>query len=964
MKKDPSDSPQGTLTSTGGLGAEPTAPAAGGSLEMGALAGSRFKIGAIIGNGAMGSVYLARDTISGERVAIKVLRGAGNPETRLARLRRELRAARLITHPGVVRLNDLFILGDRLALSMEYVEGETLAKRLSGTLQLTAEELVSVAKQLAGALAAAHAAGVVHRDLKPANILVRAGSDQLVIADFGISRIDAEVERDLSASADGGSATLTDLTQTRDILGTPSYMAPEQLVPGQTVGPPADVYAVGLILYEAAAGTRPHPVSTLEELQRARQRAEIPPLGAIRPDLPADFVAVVERCLKSDPQARYGTGRALEVALGSPPSGPQLAPAALPEPSPGRPAPRRRFVGSAIVCGTVLLAGALAVSWHLGALPASDRRVWLTVTAAPGSPLQAAAARLAEQLLGERADRFAIARTPGEANVALGVRYEVTGHVVRMEATLGRMGGRARSLGNVEGPAIGPTLTRVLDRAVQDLDSDQALREPDVEERRRMQITGARTLGLLRAYERVLTRYLATAAVADIRSVREEAQRLLDQDPGWAHAMALRSLTDFTTVARLAPAEPGRDAIGQELLASMGAYFGGRMDEAIARQTQLFHQVPDVLVGSVLANSLDSAQRSDEKVALLQRLNELRPDLQFGSDLIGQLSRMERTSDAATFLRRWLERAPEARAALEARQIVAIRRRDEAGVARTFQAQLRLLYGDTPANLLLETDLLVSEGNLGDARQIALQLSSAASVEVRGRGKLRLVTLAVIEGQFSRALEIADGAYAEMPREQGEQVQVLQLQRSVLELIGDGVAARRLSQKMADDLTSLSRPEASSLRLAADNRACPDRLPDVEAGSRAGRSMRVHDLRALVERGCADCRSVLRTGMLPLEPLPWSLFTFARCAERNDQLELARRALEVLEPRNAPSEVLSSSPVHSILARYELGKVLERLGRNDEARAKYESFLATWGNADRPLAQVDDARRRLARLKP
>ncbi len=981
MKKDPADPPDPTLTGTGSPAGEPTAQASNTPLDIGAIAGARFRISAMIGHGAMGSVYLARDTISGERVAIKVLRGAGNASTRLARLRRELRAARLITHPGVVRLNDLFILGDRLALSMEYVEGETLAKRLSTRLRLGAEELLSLATQLAGALAAAHAAGVVHRDLKPANILLRAGSDQLVIADFGISRIDREIDGDLAASAEIANVNVNDLTQTRDILGTPSYMAPEQLVPGQDVGPAADIYAVGLILYEAAAGTRPHPVSTLEELQEARQRAEIPSLGGIRPDLPADFVAIVERCLRSDPRARFESGRALDMALGRAPSGAQPAtslssppprvsgPPAVRAPDPKRSRPALRSLTLGLSFGTLVLAGAFGLWWHRGGLPSADRRVRLKITAAPGAPLQEAASRLGEQLLHERAERFAVARPPAEANVVLEVRYRLEGHVVHVDGTLGRIGGRSRPLGTVVGEAIGPALATLLDEARSSLDAGQSPRPPDAEERRAMEAVDARTLGAFRAYEEILTKVFARLPEVDVPRFRAAHRRLLDLDPGWPHALALGYSSGAKRAESIERADPTRDPAGRELLASMDAFYAGRIDEAITRQTRLFHERPTALTGWILASSLGAGQRSDERVAVLQRLMELRPDLQFGADLVRLLEKMERGQDIPSILARWLARAPESEAALAANAYWSLRHGDSSSAAR-YHAELRLLYGDVPKSLRLWCDLRMNEGRLDEARAIALKLAALDSAQERGRGQHRLATLAVLEGRFERALELVSAARSVIPRDNGEQLPLLQLGWSIHSVTGNATGARELAKTLAQELASSGRPEASIIRMEAEaapgrGRPCATaRLAPEAPGLPDAPSMRAHHLRALAAHDCGDCEAVVRAGLLSREELPWSLFSFGACAERTRSLELARRAFELLEPLGAPddADALTNSPVHSILARYELGKVLERLGRNAEARAKYESFLAAWGHADRPLAQVDDARKRLARL--
>jgi hypothetical protein len=269
----------------------------------------RYEILDEIGRGASGVVYRARDRETDVVVALKIL-GDSNPTPAvIRRCRRELQAAWKVTHPGIVRIHDLARVRGHLALSMELVEGETLERRLKRTPPLTPTEISHLAVDLARALAAAHREGVTHRDLKPANLILRAANGRVVVTDLGISRL-AEAQSAGDSSADAGPAPGLDMTHEGALMGTPLYMAPEQLFAQGDVGPRADVYAVGVMLYEAATGKLPHSGRTVLELRQARLRK--PPLVT---SLPPALARVIDRALSPDPNDRFADGGELRAAL-------------------------------------------------------------------------------------------------------------------------------------------------------------------------------------------------------------------------------------------------------------------------------------------------------------------------------------------------------------------------------------------------------------------------------------------------------------------------------------------------------------------------------------------------------------------------------------------------------------------------------------------------------------------------
>jgi hypothetical protein len=244
----------------------------------------------------MGVVYLAEDVRLSRRVALKALPAAlaMRPDLR-ERLRREARAAATISHPAVAVVYALEELGDHLFIASEYVQGETLRSVIAKG-PLAPERARAIAADIAAALSAAHDAGVIHRDLKPENVLIKPDGSVKVL-DFGIAQIEgSDVSR---------------LTRPGFLLGTPAYMAPEQLL-GGAVDTRADVYAWGVVLSEMVLGHHP--------LERTT-----PDGPARRPDSP--LTTIINRCLQPDPTARP-SARELVQALGSDPF-PQLHPGAV-----------------------------------------------------------------------------------------------------------------------------------------------------------------------------------------------------------------------------------------------------------------------------------------------------------------------------------------------------------------------------------------------------------------------------------------------------------------------------------------------------------------------------------------------------------------------------------------------------------------------------------------------------------
>ena len=255
----------------------------------------------------MATVYLARDLRHERAVAVKVLaRDVVAP-----RRRRAIPAARSGPPPGsrirtCCGVHDSGDADGLLYYVMPYVEGETLRARLAREGALPLADAVRLVRELADALAYAHAHGVVHRDLKPENVLLSGG--HAVVADFGIAKA-------LAAATHDGAAPRAGLTSAGVALGTPAYMAPEQAVGDAATDHRADLYALGVVAYEALAGAHPFGARTPQALVAAHLTEAPAPLGARRTDTPPALAALVMRLLAKDPAARPQSADAVLRAL-------------------------------------------------------------------------------------------------------------------------------------------------------------------------------------------------------------------------------------------------------------------------------------------------------------------------------------------------------------------------------------------------------------------------------------------------------------------------------------------------------------------------------------------------------------------------------------------------------------------------------------------------------------------------
>ena len=264
-----------------------------------------YRVLRCLGVGGMGEVYLAEDTRLSRHVALKKIAGDPDVDSR-DHLLHEARAAARLNHPGIAAVYDVLDTPQGVVIVMEYVPGETLAKRVREG-PLSVREVLSIAAQLAGALAEAHRVGIVHRDLKPGNIAITE-SGQVKILDFGLAKRQLEAAVSLTSASSGVSKGSS------PVIGTPPYVPPEHFL-GQPIGPRGDIYSLGVTLFELLTGQRPFQGRDFVAIMAAVLTAPTPNARDLRPGLPAEVDDLVRRLMARDPAERPASALVLAEEL-------------------------------------------------------------------------------------------------------------------------------------------------------------------------------------------------------------------------------------------------------------------------------------------------------------------------------------------------------------------------------------------------------------------------------------------------------------------------------------------------------------------------------------------------------------------------------------------------------------------------------------------------------------------------
>lgn len=274
----------------------------------GTLVSGKYQVERRIGHGATAEVYRAQNLLTGRVVALKFLDAhLAQEKVALHRFLREARAAARVKHPNVVDILDVGQAEDNVPyIVQDYLEGAELREHVASKGgHLTTRKALAILRPIAEALAVAHELGVVHRDVTPGNIFIAIEQGKAVpkLLDFGISRISTF---DATPSMSGA------------LVGTPAYMAPEQLHAPEKIGPTTDVWAFGVVLFELVTGRRPFMANNIAGIYIAITKATPPRLDTLAADAPPSLCDLVARCLERDPDLRLPNGKALIRALDSP----------------------------------------------------------------------------------------------------------------------------------------------------------------------------------------------------------------------------------------------------------------------------------------------------------------------------------------------------------------------------------------------------------------------------------------------------------------------------------------------------------------------------------------------------------------------------------------------------------------------------------------------------------------------
>jgi hypothetical protein len=319
--------------------------------QPGDAIGPRLTLVRKLGQGGMGTVWIADHATLGARVAVKfVSEKALHDPSIIARFASEAAAAARIRSPHVVQVFDHGVELGVPYIVMELLEGESLASLLARAGRLSPQETLAIVRPVCKALAYAHANGVVHRDIKPGNVFIaKTGGETIVkVLDFGLAKIDHTL----------GSAHVT--TRSDALLGTPHYMSPEQMENARAATPRSDLWSLAVLVYRCLAGTPPFHAESVLGLAAAIQEARFEPLSRVRPDLPA-LDAWLARALAVDPAARFATPHEFETALASAFAGVTDAPTLALTPAPTVTRPRGRKLPVVVALLVLAALAALAV---------------------------------------------------------------------------------------------------------------------------------------------------------------------------------------------------------------------------------------------------------------------------------------------------------------------------------------------------------------------------------------------------------------------------------------------------------------------------------------------------------------------------------------------------------------------------------------------------------------------------
>ena len=939
---------------------------------------SSYEIVAEIGAGAMGQVWLARDTGTGRRVALKFVSGPTPSDEQRERLRREAAAAARLNHPGIVSLFALEESEDQLFLVQEFVDGESLGRRL-GRGPLGPNEVARLARELASALAHAHAQGVLHRDLKPENVLI-AADGHYKIADFGIARLE-------------DAPTITD---SGVVIGSVPYLAPERLR-GARGDARSDLFALGAILYEAAAGRRAFAGATEAEAMFAVLNEDPPPLPT-SPAL-APVADLVTRLLSKEPTQRPPSAEAVAATL----EGIQTA---------ARPSARSRRVWPVAAAAIAIAALGLWLLWSRVRAPASPAdqpaiavlyfenmadpadpgRIGpitgnLLITALAQSPavnvlstqrvLDAMRQIGAAGAMLDRRRALEIARRVHASRIITGSILQTQPFLIMTAEVSDVTSGRVLSAVRLEGQP-GQSVFQVVDA----LSSRLTAGLPSAVEARSLAPVAQRTSTDLEA-QREYVEGVERLAHGNIPAARVSFLSAVRRDSTFAQALYQLALTEWwgnepvAAGASIAAALQHADRLPpleREIVKGLELLVTDRIGHSLPLFERLAREYPDeklVQYGLVeaslhtgeFATTLRAAERAraldpDFTLAAVHQVDALRH--------LGRFAEAERTAEDA------LTRDPKNGLLWESLFQTHVRRGDGRGaleVAERAAANGSIVEFEKIGAALLA----ISSDDLGAARRLMVRTRPASGLAKNHALGLEYWSQ-MRRGSFRRAERIAERAWSSPPKP-GRVPLTLANGVDAAIAARDSVGAERFAGKTAAWLLDALGPTfsfaAELIRLttmlnwgwSSGSAAAMERAEHIAARDPRyyARSLRfTHGLALAAQGRYAAALDSMRGGEYPGWPVTSS---------SNARFEIARTALAAGLPGEALGtlDTLIGAPVllpaDAVRLHFYRAQALEKLGRPAEAVAAYRVFLALWKDADPDVPEVSAARAAVARLQ-
>ncbi len=897
----------------------------------------RYRMVTRLGRGGMGDVWRADDLILETPVALKLIQSTG-PQSR-AQILNEVRLARQITHPAVCRVFDLGEDSGIVFFSMELVNGEDLATLLRRVGRLAPERVLDIARQLCSGLAAAHARGVLHRDLKPANILID-NHGRAIITDFGIA-----IPRE-----DGVQPTL---------IGTPGYMAPEQLTPGATLTECTDVYALGLILYELVVGQ--HPFNN-----RLTRAAEPPTPSSRVTGVDPRLERVILQALKVDPRERPASAQAMAGSLAD--SAPVYAPA------PAAARSRGWTMAGGVVLVAMLVAAFVAIFIRQetgGTLTEQDTIVLADFANTTGDPVFDGALKVALAVALEQSpflkvfpdermrETLRLMGRPPDAQVTRAVAREIA----QRERLKALLAGSIASLGRnfvLAVEAVNADTGDVMAREQVEAGSKEEVLTALGSAAARLREKLGESLSSIKQFDAPLARATTSSLEAlhayslalDNGSInpRLEAiphlRRAIELDPNFALAMALlATVYSNTGQTSLAPefarkAFDLRDRVSERerFFIAYRYYRDATQDwaEALELSRSWTATYPrEAFAFNSFGQALLRFGQYDESLEPLRQAIALDPKFEAPySNLSAALVALGRYDDATAVLQ---EAAAARIASFPVRRmnyLLAFVRGDEETMARMLGSSIGV--GQTNAAYGWQAHVLASEGKIAAAHE-QFQLGSTAAMqsgfpEVSGQLQIEDAEMHALAGDCGQARAEIDSA--------------LQLTRDnysfergsrTLILCGDLSRAGTLIKELTDKYPSATLTHRISIPMAE-----------------AAAALRRDDAREAVER------------LEPVKPYDRA----SRSAFWSEYLR-GQAYLRLKDPQSAIAEFArvlehrGEDPASSILplARLELARAYAVAGDRGNARAAYDAFLSGWQDADPGLKPLLEARQERARLR-